>query len=170
MTMRQTKPWMQAVMIVLMYIVTAVHANAQKGDGPLRLGVGVDLGSTLKKPTRTTLGVDLRLQKGFGNGLSGILTSGYYQFFKINKNNEGFGIIPLKAGLKYFPAKNIYVAGEVGAGFGTKNGAGTSFVYSPSFGLAFGDGFDVSIKYENFTDYNGYAQQLALRFAYGFKL
>ena len=58
----------------------------------------------------------------------------------------------------------------MGAGFGTKKGAGTSFVYSPSFGLAFGDGFDVSLKYENFTDYDGYAQQLALRFAYGFKL
>ena len=92
------------------------------------------------------------------------------EFFKTNKTNEGFGIIPLKAGLKFFPTKNVYIAAEAGAGFGTKKGAGTSFVYSPSIGLAFGDGFDASLKYENFTDYNGYAQQLALRLAYGFKL
>jgi hypothetical protein len=166
--MMKTKQWMQFAVMMLICVITAMSAKAQ--NSPLRMGVGVDVGSTLKKPARTTLGFDLRLQKSIGNGVSGILTTGYYQFFKANKYNEGFGIIPLKVGLKYFPVKNIYVAGEIGAGFGTKSGTGTSFVYSPSFGLAFGDGFDVSLKYENFTDYNGYAQQLALRFAYGFKL
>lgn len=162
------KQWMQLAVIVTICFATVINVKAQ--DGPARMGVGVNIGSTLKDPVRTTAGVDLRLQQGFGNSVSGILTTGYYQFFKANKNNEGFGIIPLKVGLKYFPAKNIYIAGEVGAGFGTKSGAGTSFVYSPSFGLAFGDGFDVSLKYEDFTKYNGYAQQLALRIAYGFKL
>lgn len=164
----KTKQWMQLAVIMMVCVATAMSAKAQNG-GP-RLGIGVDVGSTLKSPTRMTLGADLRLQQSFGQGLSGILTTGYYEFLKANKNDEGFGIIPLKAGLKYFPAKNVYIAAEAGVGFGTKKGAGTSFVYSPSFGLAFGDGFDVSLKYENFTDYNGYAQQLALRFAYGFKL
>ena len=163
----KTKQWLQfAVMMIC--LVTAMSAKAQNG-GP-RLGIGVDVGHTLKDPTRMTLGADLRLQQPLGQGVSGIITTGYYQFFKTNKTNEGFGIIPLKAGLKFFPTKNVYIAAEAGAGFGTKKGAGTSFVYSPSIGLAFGDGFDASLKYENFTDYNGYAQQLALRLAYGFKL
>ena len=167
--MMMKKQWMQLAVMMMICVATAMSAKAQEG-GPLRMGVGVDIGSTLKNPVRTVAGFDLRLQKSFGQGVSGILTSGYYQFFKVNKYNKGFGIIPLKVGLKYFPAKNIYVAGEVGAGFGTKSGAGTSFVYSPSVGFAFGDGFDASIKYESFTGYNGYANQLALRIAYGFKL
>jgi len=164
----KTKQRLQFAVIMMICVVTAISASAQK-SGP-RLGIGVDVGSTLKSPTRMVLGADLRLQQPFGQGVSGILTTGYYQFFKANSYYPGFGIIPLKAGLKIFPAKNVYIAGEVGAGFGTQKGAGTSFVYSPSFGLAFGDGFDASLKYENYTDYNGYAQQLALRLAYGFKL
>lgn len=161
------KNWIQFAVMVMICTATGIGTYAQ---GPLRMGVGIDLGPTLKNPTRVTLGADLRLQQSFGKGVSGILTTGYYQFFKTNKCNEGFGIVPLKAGLKYFPVKNVYIAGEVGAGFGTKSGMGTSFVFSPSVGLAFGDGFDASLKYENYTKFNGNAQLLALRIAHGFKL
>src|SRR3954467_12747382 len=148
----KTKQSLQFVVMVMIFAATVMSAKAQNG-GP-RLGIGVNIGSTLKDPTRAVLGADLRLQQPFGNSVSGILTTGYYHFFKANGYNDGFGIIPLKAGLKIFPTRNVYFAGEVGAGFGTKKGAGTSFVYSPSLGLAFGGGFDVSLKYENFTDYN----------------
>jgi len=166
---RKTRQQVLLTLMLSICLLVVMNAKAQDG-GPLRMGIGIDVGPTLKKTSRVTAGADLRLQKIFGQGISGILTTGYYQFFKINKNDEGFGIVPLKAGLKYFPAKNIYVAGEIGAGFGTKNGMGTSFVFSPSVGFAFGDGFDASLKYENYTKYDGYAQLLALRVAYGFKL
>jgi len=166
--MMKRKQGMQFLLLFMICAATAINAKAQ--SGPLRMGIGVNAGSTLKSPVRTTLGADLRLQQSLGEGVSGILTTGYYQFFKANKYNKGFGIVPLKVGLKYFPVKNVYIAGEVGAGFGTRSGANVSFVYSPSFGLAFGDGFDASLKYESFTGYNGYANQLALRIAYGFKL
>src|SRR5690349_7484284 len=116
--MMMKKQWMQFAVIVMICAATAMRAKAQE-SGPLRMGIGVDVGSTLNKPARTTAGFDLRLQKSVGNGVSGILTTGYYQFFKVNNYNKGFGIVPLKVGLKYFPVKNIYIAGEVGAGFGT---------------------------------------------------
>jgi len=166
--MMMKKQWMQFAVIVMMCAATAMTAKAQ--NSPLRMGVAVDVGSTLNKPARTTAGFDLRLQKSVGNGVSGILTTGYYQFFKVNSYNKGFGIVPLKVGLKYFPVKNIYIAGEVGAGFGTNNTQSVSFVYSPSFGLAFGDGFDVSLKFEDYTIAGDHLPLLALRFAYGFKL
>jgi hypothetical protein len=128
MFMRKTKQWMQLAIVIMICATTAITAKAQNGEP--RLGVGVNVGSTLKSPARTTLGFDLRLQKSFGKGISGILTSGYYEFFKADDYNKGFGVIPLKAGLKYFPVKNIYIGGEAGAGFGTRKGAGTSFVSS----------------------------------------
>ncbi len=165
--MRKTKQWMQLMMILMACILTVLNAKAQ---GPWRLGVGVNLGSTLNSPARMTLGADARFQKSIENGVSGIITTGYYQFFKANDYNKGFGIIPLKAGLKYFPIKNVYVAGELGVGFGTNNTQSVSFVYSPSFGLAFGDGFDASLKFEDYTIAGDNLPILALRIAYGFKL
>ena len=142
--------------------------SAQK-SAPLRFGIGVDAGAALQNPARLVLGADARMQIPFGSSFSGIITTGYYHYFK-----SGFypkiGIVPLKAGIKYFPVKNVYIAGEAGVGFGTKKGQENSFVYAPSVGLAFGDGLDVSIKFEDYTKYDGYASQLAVRLAYGFKL
>lgn len=161
-----------ALLMVFGMLSATTALRAQDNDGPLRMGIGINGGTTLKDPTKVVLGADVRLQKSFGNSLSGILTTGYYHFLKSDKSGAGFGIIPLKAGVKIFPVKNVYVAGEVGAGFGTKEDMGTAFIYSPSVGLAFGSGFDISLKYEGYAhkDWDSYANQLALRLAYGFKL
>ena len=156
--------------LTALFLATLTVSQVKAQTKALRFGIGVDAGATLKDPNRFVLGADGRIQLPFGNSFSGILTTGYYHFFKSDKAGEGFGIIPLKAGIKYFPVKNVYIAGEAGAGFSTKKGFGTSFVYSPSVGLAFGNGLDVSLKYEDYTKYDGYASQLALRVAYGFKL
>ncbi len=155
--------------LILTAVVFCQNVNAQSKN-PLRLGIGIDAGSTLKDPNQFVLGADARFQIPIGNSFSGIVTAGYSHFFKNDKAGEGFGIIPVKAGLKYFPVKNVYIAGEAGIGIGTKENQQSSFVYSPSVGLAFGNGLDISLKYEDFTKYNGYASQLALRLAYGFKL
>lgn len=142
--------------------------NAQN-SAPLHFGIGVDAGAALQNPARFVLGADARLQIPLGNSFSGIVTTGYYQYFKTGLYPK-IGIVPLKAGLKYFPAKNVYIAGEAGIGFGTEKGQENSFMFSPSVGLAFRHGLDVSLKYEDYTKYNGYASQFALRLAYGFKL
>lgn len=157
--------------LVLAMGILVVNISAKAQDSPLRFGIGVNTGVTLKDPNRFVLGIDGRLQKSFGNSVSGILTAGYSHFFKKDAI-ESVGIIPVKVGLKVFPVKNVYVAGELGAGFGTKDNMGTSLIYSPSVGLAFGSGFDISLKYEGYAhkNYDGYFNQLALRFAYGFKL
>lgn len=156
------------VLCLAAVLFSSLSTQAQKSN-PLRFGIGANIGSTLKDPTRLAAGLDARLQAPFGNSISGILTTGYYQLFK-NDNIGGTGIIPVKAGLKYFPARNVYIAGEVGIGLITNKNAPSSFVYSPSVGFAFANGFDISLKYEDYTKYDGYASQLALRFAYGFKL
>lgn len=159
------------VFVLSLSLLSSLPSKAQKSN-PLRFGVGANFGTTLKDPTRFVLGADGRLQIPLGNSFSAIATTGYYHFFK-NENKgvtEGIGVIPLKAGLKYFPIKNVYIAGEAGAGFFTKGDNNVSFVYSPSAGLAFANGLDISLKYENFTKFDGYTSQLALRLAYGFKL
>jgi hypothetical protein len=159
--------------LAVAFLLTAIFASAQT-DKPLRLGIGIIPGASLNNPAGFVLGADVRLQQGFGNSnVSWILTTGYTHFFETKQNGivmfPTTSFIPLKAGLKVFPAANVYLAGEIGAGFGIETGVGTSFVYSPSIGIIVAKDWDLSIKYEHFTKYNE-TQQLALRIAYGFKL
>jgi len=153
--------------VVIMAIAISFQVKAQE-PGSWRLGVGLNPGVSTNSPSQFVLGVDARLQRNFGSSVCGILTTGYTHFFS-KDYVPASNIIPLKAGAKVFATRNFYIAGELGAGFGLDNGWGTSFVWSPSVGLAFKKGLDLSLKYEDFTKYTS-TKQVALRMAYGFRI
>jgi hypothetical protein len=143
----------------------ASSASAQKG---WRLGVGLNPGISTTEYYGFILGADARLQTSIGKGNSLIITSGVTSFFKTVKDSS-YTVIPFKAGIKSFLGDNVYVALEAGVGLGlNKNKTGAGFVWSPSIGLAFKT-IDISLKYEDFIKYSA-SKQIALRFAYGFKL
>ena len=91
-------------------------------------------------------------------------------------------LLPVKAGLKFFPVNHFYVQGEAGAAFalnksdvGFDNGA--AFIYAPQIGYQFPLGgknyIDAGVRYEgstNFTSGNSNSQVnfVALRLAYAF--
>jgi hypothetical protein len=159
--------------LAVAFLLTAVSVSAQT-DKPLRLGVSIIPGVSLNDPAGFVLGADARLQHNIGNSnLSWIVTTGYTHFFETKQNGvvvfPTTSYVPIKAGLKVFPGKNVYLAGELGVGLGIESGVGTSFVYSPSVGVIIAKDWDLSLKYEHFTKYTE-TQQLALRVAYGFKL
>ncbi len=148
---------------------TTSRSSMSDANGP-RLGIGIDGGIATNSEAGFILGGDLRYQQPVGKSVSLLLTAGYTNFFKKTSTYfPNIGVVPVKAGVKIFPAKNLYVDGEVGAGFFTNSGGGTSFVFSPAIGYAFDNGLDLSVKYEDFTKYD-FSQQVALRIAYGFKL
>lgn len=111
------------------------------------------------------------------------VNAGYLNFFK-DKSNVGndLQLIPVKAGLKYFPVKNFYLQGEAGASFlanksdiGATNSA--SFVYAPQIGYQFGLGgsnyLDAGVRFEGnskFTDLGKSNNFFGLRVAYSFGL
>lgn len=106
------------------------------------------------------------------------------------KNNvDGTGLdatniqlLPVKAGLKYFPVNHLYVQGEAGAAFslnksdlGFDNSA--AFIYAPQVGYQFplgGSSFlDAGVRYEGSTKFNSTISDskvnfVALRVAYAF--
>lgn len=137
-----------------------------------RLGVGANVGVATDDPYGLVVGGDLKLQKDFVGPISGTLTTGYTNFF-VKDDFDGvfsdYGVIPVKVGIKYFVTPNFYLGGEVGAGFGTSDGAETSFVWSPAIGWGFANGLDVGLRYEDYTKYDA-TKQVALRLAYGFNL
>ncbi|MDO3627140.1 outer membrane beta-barrel protein [Mucilaginibacter sp. BT774] len=91
-------------------------------------------------------------------------------------------LLPVKAGLKYFPVSHLYVQGEAGAAFllnksdfdGDKSAA---FIYAPQIGYQFPLGgksyLDAGVRYEASTKFNSLADNskvnfFGLRVAYAF--
>jgi hypothetical protein len=115
------------------------------------------------------------------------VNAGYNNFF-VKKNladgiDKNMQLIPVKAGLKYFPGGSIfYVQGEAGASFlANKSDLGanksTAFVYAPQVGvllkLAPKNYIDLGVRFEStaaFYDGGNTNNFLGLRAAYAFGL
>lgn len=119
------------------------------------------------------------------NDLYVTLNAGFNNFFAKDIKGvagEDLQLIPVKAGLKYFPVGNFYVQGEAGASFITNKddiGATKSaaFVYAPQVGYQFNLGgksyIDAGVRFEGntkFTDNGSSNNFFGLRVAYGFGL
>jgi hypothetical protein len=153
---------------VLLMATTVAHAQNENG---WRIGFGISPGIPIKDPFAFTLGGDVRLQKNFNSRFAATLTAGFTHYFEkdhfigYNQYGSPFNVVPVKAGAKFFLSDNLYVAGEAGAGFGFEQW-GTSFLWSPSVGVAFKNGIDLSIRYEDFTK-SSVTKDVSLRLAYG---
>jgi hypothetical protein len=90
-------------------------------------------------------------------------------------------LLPVKAGLKYFPISHFYIQGDAGAAFAlNKSNVGfdksAAFVYAPQVGVQFplaGKSYiDAGVRYEATTKFNTAADEkvnfFGLRVAYAF--
>lgn len=91
-------------------------------------------------------------------------------------------LLPVKAGLKFFPVGGFYIQGEAGAGFAlNKSDVGfdksAAFIWAPQVGYQFQLGgnnyIDAGVRYQASTDFvSGYSNSqvnfVGLRVAYGF--
>ena len=178
-----------AVVMATIFLSGSVKAQSII-PAKLRFGIGVDGGLVTGDAhdfSNLMLGGDGRLQYGFNNNLALTLTAGYYNFFGKNEGlgtSEKFqslGMVPIKVGIKAFVSKNIYVAGEVGAGIETKTfnyqglidsapeQTNTKLILSPGIGFA-SKSWDVGVRYENYSGQSFNYGVAALRVAYGFGL
>lgn len=113
------------------------------------------------------------------------LNAGYSNFFA--KDIAGFSpedlqIIPVKAGLKYYPVANFYVQGQAGAAFIANKSdvfadKSAVFAYSPQVGYLFhlgnGSYLDAGVKFEGYSKFSDEGKSsnfIGLRVAYAFGL
>ena len=116
------------------------------------------------------------------------VNAGYNNIFGKNNINgtnldaTNIQLLPVKAGLKFFPVSNFYVQGEAGAAFAlNKSDVGfdksAAFVYAPQIGYQFALGgksyIDAGIRYEASTKFNSAVDNskvnfFGLRVAYAF--
>jgi hypothetical protein len=160
------------------------------GKQEFRLSIGPDAGiplGNLSNGYNWNFGGSVQADIPVVNNLYVTVNAGYNNFF-VKKDqadvvDKNLQLIPVKAGLKYFPAGNIfYVQGEAGAAFlanksdlGADKSAG--FVYAPQIGvllkLADKNYIDVGFRFESTSAfYNGGSTNnfLGLRVAYSFGL
>lgn len=160
----------------------------------IRYSIGVDAGIPLgdfKDNYKWNLGGSVQADiPVLSNKLFVTVNAGYNNIFGKNDvvvgnttvNPIDFHLIPVKAGLKFFPINNFYVQGEAGAAFLlNKSDAGanksTAFVYAPQIGVQFpvsaSSFIDAGIRYEATTKYTtgvdaSKVNFIGLRVAYGF--
>ncbi|HWD88549.1 MAG TPA: hypothetical protein VG367_10510 [Mucilaginibacter sp.] len=144
-----------------------------------RLGLGIDAGVPTGSATigaNFILGGNARLQYGISNNFALTLTAGADHFFTkmipgTNTRYQGYGVIPEKAGIKWFFVPGIYFGGELGIAeeaSSTKFGP-VRFDWTPGLGWA-SSHWDISGRYENFSGNGANYGMFALRLAYGFAL
>jgi hypothetical protein len=158
----------------------------------IRYSIGVDAGiptGSLSDTHNWSLGGSVQADIPVASQLFVTVNAGYNNIF--GKDVEVLGttvkapniqLLPVKAGLKFFPVNNFYIQGEAGAGFllnkkdiGADNS--TVFVYAPQLGYQFplsgGSYVDAGVRYEGTTKLNSNFDDsklnfIALRLAYGF--
>ncbi|MDB4921542.1 hypothetical protein [Mucilaginibacter sp.] len=161
-------------------------ATTTYGSG-IRLSAGVETGLPVGKLNNNynwslggSLQADFPILK---DQLYATLNAGFNNIYADNSTSApDIQLIPVKAGLKYFLVKNIYVQGEAGAAFiANKSDLGVSksavFVYAPQAGVLFNVGgknyIDAGVRYESNGDFytNGNTSNfIGLRVAYAFSL
>ena len=165
-----------AFIIAAMFFTTTAKAQTTPAN-TLRMSIGVDAGlptGNLTIGSNFVLGGTIHLQYGICNNFAVSLASGADHFFsKINPATgivfDSFGIIPIKAGVKWFFVPGLYVAGEGGIAIEeTDSGAGnTKMLLSPELGWA-NTRWDVGVRYDNFSGQSDPYGFVALRVAYCF--
>ncbi|HMH22444.1 MAG TPA: hypothetical protein VK563_11740 [Puia sp.] len=167
---------------------TSSSAASSKQEFRLSVGpeAGIPLGD-LSNGYNWNFGGSIQADIPVIHNLYVTVNAGYNNFFvkkdQADVPDKNLQLIPIKAGLKYFPAGNIfYVQGEAGASFlANKSDLGAdksaAFVYAPQVGvllkLADKNYIDLGVRFEStaaFYDGGNTNNFLGLRAAYSFGL
>ena len=163
--------------LLLLAVISGLSINshaqsrrAAKGIWSIGAEVGLPVGDASDFYS-TVLGASLKYDIPVAQSTFFNVSAGYNAFmlkdrFK-NRFTKSYGAIPLKAGLKYYADQRFFIEGQLGAAFGTNDGAGTSFVYAPGVGYTFAGGIEAGLRYEAWSN-NGTLGQLGLRVAVNF--
>ncbi|RWY55836.1 hypothetical protein [Mucilaginibacter gilvus] len=166
-------------------------------SGGIRYSIGVDAGiptGTFNNGFKWNLGGSVQADIPVANQLFFTLNAGYNNVFGETIHIAGgntsstlevpnLQLLPVKAGLKFFPVANFYIQGEAGAAFLLNksdffNDKSVAFVYAPQIGVQFpvstsGNFIDAGVRYEGTTKYSSASDAskvnfVGIRLAYGF--
>jgi hypothetical protein len=186
--------------LVLAFAGLSVAAKAQTTStttsNGIRYSIGVDAGiptGNFNNNYKWNLGGSVQADIPVAKQLFVTVNAGYNNVFgetvNVANNNvnttfeyQNVQLLPVKAGLKYFPVSNFYIQGEAGAAFLLNkkdfyDDKSVAFVYAPQIGVQFpvsaSNFIDAGIRYEGTTKYSSAVNGskvnfVGVRVAYGF--
>ena len=171
---------------------TTTSTSKTTGSNGVILSVGVDAGiptGNLNNTYNFNIGGSVQADIPVIQHQLFVTVNAGYNSIQGKNNIDGTGVdatniqlLPVKAGLKFFPINNFYIQGEAGAAFllnksDFDDNKSAAFVYAPQIGVQFPLGgksyIDAGVRYEGTTKFSNLADDskvnfVGLRVAYAF--
>lgn len=144
-----------------------LQAEAQNFKGELGLNLGIPASNLDSKGASAYAGIDILGEYKIGKK-TGITADASYNIEFVRGDSKNIIIIPLKAGIRYYPTTSFYLLGKVGVGLYVDGGS-NRIVAAYSFGAGYllSPLFNVAAIYDSY--YSGGSIGFAnLRIAYRF--
>jgi hypothetical protein len=121
------------------------------------------------------IGAELQGENMFSETFSGLASVGYTNYSGKDYEVPGYGtvegssmgMIPIMAGVRFYPSTSFFVGAKAGVSIGTASGAGSNFTYEPQIGLN-GEKFQVSLGYNAISGSGATLSSIGLSALYKF--
>ena len=144
--------------------------SAKSQNTALKFGGGLNLGIPVHNLSGSSvaIGADFLAHYSVTNQVAITGDFGYTALFAKN-GGSNTNILPLRAGVRIYPADNVYFLGKIGAGFISSDGSSvTSTAYSLGGGYLINHKLEVGASYDGYSN-NGAIGLLNLRLGFFFK-
>lgn len=187
---------MKKIILTVSLLVFIIHVASAQTDHNVAVSIGPDIAFPFRGAAyRSAVGFAATIEIPVAQQLKLIFDPGYTIQVSIpllytspcptctvptGPSNSGlYKYIPLRAGLRYYPLKHIYINGEAGEAIKVGYGAVSSFIYSIGSGAVIPfnphNGIDLGLSFERGNKNNAYnsnynsLNQLGIRLAYRYK-
>ncbi|MFI5452485.1 hypothetical protein ACHMWN_10035 [Pedobacter sp. UC225_61] len=158
-------------------------ASAQTEGAVKKLSIGAEFGISTNRGIKDIViaGGSIQFEQPVAKSLNLIFSTGYLSQMITGDLRDAFkafglptslGMIPIKAGAKYYFNNNFYGAGDAGVAISV-DGGGTAFIFGPSLGASFSiadkSSLDFGLRYGTWTTSRSLSF-LGIRAAYAFGL
>lgn len=96
------------------------------------------------------IGVEGQGEYMFSSAVSGVGSIGYTHYFEKDDSGADGGIVPILAGIRFYPATEFFVGAKAGVAISTSKGGGSAFNYLPHIGYN-SETFQISLGYDAWT-------------------
>lgn len=126
--------FMKKTLLLCAVVALSFAANAQSSKLQASIGprIGVVVGD-YDDFFGLVVGGELQGEYKFNPQVSATVMGGY-TYFSGKNNVDGSGIIPIMAGLRYYPSSQFFLGGRLGVGVGTEDDSESSFGFEPQIG------------------------------------
>ena len=144
---------MKKLLILSLMIAFYFNGMAQGSIRGFKVGGGLSLDIPASKTINDySIGVGVDLLGHYGVTEKFAITGdiGYSTLFPKNKDNKSFNVIPIRAGIRFYPTNKVYFGGQAGVAIMKFSGltSQSNFAYAVGGGYRLDNKLDIGLNYE----------------------